>query len=353
MRKKQILLIVGLLTFSLAQAAQAQTRNWISGSADNSAGSRNYKLWVPAGYDKRKPAPLVVMLHGCTQNPEDLAAISGMNAIAEKNSFLVVYPEQITEANPLRCWNWFDPKHQSRGAGEPSLLRSIVERLKGSFNVDARRIYVAGISAGAGMAVLMAAAYPDLFAGIGVVAGPEFKAATGMDSALIAMKQGGPDPRQQGHLAFQAITENLGAEFRARMPVIVFHGTADPYVNVLHADQVIAQWAQTNDYLDDGKDNDSVKELPAMTVQRVVPGGYSYSQSTYSDGLGRLLMEKWIVKDLGHAWSGGPGAGPFSDPKGPNASVEMWRFFNETTVTAARASHPTKPKTAKSRKRAQ
>jgi poly(3-hydroxybutyrate) depolymerase len=203
------------------------------------------------------------------------------------------------------------------------------------------------------MAVLMAAAYPDLFAGLGVVAGLEFKAATGVETALAAMKQGGPDPEQQGLLAYQAINENLGAKSRQRMPVIVFHGAADPYVNVLHADQVIAQWAQTNDYLDDGKDNNSVKELPATTVERLVPGGYSYRESTYSDGDGRLLMEKWIVKDLGHAWSGGPSAGPFSDPKGPNASVEMWRFFHETTADSAPPSHPTKPKTAKPQKRPQ
>lgn len=181
----------------------------MSGSASNASGSRNYALWVPSGYDKRKSTPLIMMLHGCMQNPEALAAISGMNLVADKYNFLVVYPEQTKEANPLRCWNWFDTKHQERNLGEPSLLAAIVQQVGSTYKVDPARVYVAGISAGAAMAVVMGATYPDLFSGIGVMAGLAFKSATTVETGLAAMKQGGPDPKQQGLLAFKATGDKV------------------------------------------------------------------------------------------------------------------------------------------------
>jgi poly(3-hydroxybutyrate) depolymerase len=127
------------------------------------------------------------------------------------------------------------------------------------------------------------------------------------------------------------------------MPVIVFHGDADPYLSPVNAEQVIAQWAKTNDYLDDGQDNDSVKSEPAGTIEGSVPAGHNYTRSVYNDRSGRLLMEKWIVKGLGHAWSGSPAAAPYADPKGPNASEELWRFFSETSSGVA------KPKTRRAK----
>jgi poly(hydroxyalkanoate) depolymerase family esterase len=343
MNSKQIRILLITAVTLLSFPGLANAGDWVSGSAGNSSGSRNYKLWVPSGYDKRKSSPLVMMLHGCMQNPEDLAAISGMNFVADKNNFLVVYPEQTKEANPLRCWNWFDKKHQARDSGEPSLLAAIVQQVRSSHNVDAGRVYVAGISAGAAMAVVMGATYPDLFSGIGVMAGLAFKSATTVETGLAAMKQGGPDPKQQGLLAFKAMGDNVRSKSIRRMPVIVFHGDADPYLNPVNADQLIAQWAKTNDYLDDGKDNDSVKSEPARTIEGSVPAGHSYLRYVYGDRSGRLLLEKWIVKGLGHAWSGSPAAAPFADPKGPNASEEMWRFFGETFLS----SQSPKPKAAK------
>lgn len=345
MTSKQITSLLVLVVSFLVFPITAQAGDWVNGSASNSSGSRNYKLWVPPGYDKRKTAPLVMMLHGCMQKPEDLAAISGMNGVADKNNFLVVYPEQITEANPLRCWNWFDPKHQARDSGEPSLLAAIVQQLGSTHNIDVRRVYVAGISAGAAMAVVMGATYPDLFSGVGVMTGLAFKAGTTVETGLAAMKQGGPDPKQQGLLAFKAMGDNVRSKSIRRMPVIVFHGDADPYLSPVNADQVIAQWAKTNDCLDDGKDNDSVKAEPVKTTEGSVPGGHEFTKSIYDDRDGRLLMEKWMVKGLGHAWSGSPAAAPFADPKGPNAGAEMWRFFGETNLS----SPSPKPKTAEHR----
>ena len=335
MKSKKIIILLAIMISTMALPQLSRAGEWVSGTANTEFGTRNYKLWVPSGLVKQKPAPLVLMLHGCMQKPEDLAAISGMNEIANRNNFLVVYPEQTAAANPLRCWNWFDPKHQASGSGEPALLAAVIKQVQASNSIDANRVFVAGISAGAAMAIVMGVTYPDLFNGIAACSGLEFKAANSADSGLVAMKQAGPDPKQQGLIAYRAISENLRGKSKHRMPVIVFQGDVDPYVNPLNAEQVITQWAKTNDYLDDGKDNESFKDQLARTTQGSVPGGHEFTKSVYTDRAGRLLMEKWLVKGLGHAWSGSPTAGAFADPKGPNASFEIWRFFAETSRAAA------------------
>jgi poly(hydroxyalkanoate) depolymerase family esterase len=304
---------------------------WESGSASFASASRKYKLWVPATCDPQAPSPLVMMLHGCTQKPEDLAETSGMNAVADNNNFLVAYPEQPVRANLLRCWNWFDPKHQSRGAGEPAVLAAVIEQIGSSHNVDASRVYVAGISAGAAMAVVLAATYPDLVTAVGVVAGLEFKAATSMVGGLAAMKKGGPDPEQQGLVAFQTMSDGLRDKPKGRMPVTVFQGTADPYLNPLNAGQVIMQWAKTNHCLEGNGAGRDAFDAGGELISGSVPGGYRFDKHTYKDGAGRLLMEKWMVEGMGHAWPGSPVTGDFADPKGPPASKEMWRFFCDTT----------------------
>lgn len=343
MKFKQLIISVIALAF-LHTAAYGGS--WVSGTVKNSFGSRDYKLWVSSGYRKEKAVPLVLMLHGCMQKPEDLATASGMNDLADANNFLVVYPQQVAAANPLSCWNWFEPKHQARDAGEPSLIAAVIQDLRSAYSIDNKRIYVVGISAGGAMAVVMAASYPDLFAGLGVIAGEEYKAGTTVEAGLASMKAGGPDPNQQGLLAYQAMQKSLSGS-KKRMPVIAFHGTKDPYLNPLNTDQLIAQWAQTNDYLDDGKDNDSVTIQSPNETKGAVPGGYSYTRHQYKDSSGRLLMEKWIVESLAHAWPGSPIANQFADPKGPKASAEIWRFFGETSFHSS--SSPGSPPTVKSK----
>lgn len=187
MSLKQVTNSLVLLAF-LTVAAHGGT--WASGGVKNSFGTLDYKLWAPSGYRKDKPVPLVLMLHGCMQKAEDLASISGMNDLADRNNFLVVYPEQTVAANSLRCWNWFDSKHQSRDAGEPSLIAAVVSDVRSSYSIDSKRVYAVGVSAGGAMAVVMVAAYPETFAGLGVIAGIEYKAATTVQAGLAAMKQG-------------------------------------------------------------------------------------------------------------------------------------------------------------------
>ena len=321
-----ILFVFAVMTFSAGARAQGR---WVVGRVGGAQGGRNYKLWLPAGYSMKRRLPLVMMLHGCTQTPEDFAAGTRMNSLADKHSFLVVYPEQPQEANPLKCWNWFAPEHQSRDKGEPALLADVVRAVQSSHRTDARRVYVAGISAGGAMAVILGAAYPDLFAAVGVSAGLEYKAAASIPEALAAQKQGGPDPVRQGRLAYEAMRSVPGfAARRGLMPVIVFQGSDDGAVAPANAEQVAAQWVATNDLLDDGAGNGSVDYVRHGAAAGSGVGLHDYEVNIYRDRRGRPLVERWLVKGLRHAWSGGSADGTFTDPKGPDASAEMWRFFS-------------------------
>lgn len=269
---------------------------------------------------------MIMMLHGCTQRAEDLAAISGMNSVADREGILLVYPEQSRRANFLKCWNWFEANHQARGAGEPAILASIVAEIRKTYNIDRDRIYVAGVSAGGAMAVILGATYPDVFSAIAVSAGVEFKAATSRSSTFGLLRHGGPDPARQGRLAFETMSAGLQQKPRARMPVIVLQGTKDHRVPNGAADRVIAQWAATNALMA----GNSAQPLAQQVSEGSVPGGYNFTRHIYQDATG-LLMEKWMVHGLGHAWSGSPGLSRYGDPKGPNASEVFWRFFQETS----------------------
>lgn len=317
------LLILALAAALLLRPQVARAGSWVNGSVSTSYGSRTYRLWVPAGYAPGAPAPLVMMLHGCTQSPADFAAGANMNGVADANGFLVLYPEQPASVEGNKCWQWWDPAHQARGAGEPAILAAMVGDVQAGYAVDPARRYVAGLSAGAAMTVIMGATYPDLFGAIGVVAGLEYKATTSKLSAYAAMSQGGPSPDTQGQLAYQAM-----GSAKARVRAIVFHGTSDYTVYPVNGDQALSQWAQTNDYVDDGANNNSVDNAADATLNGSVPGGRSYVKTSYNDAAGGPLLEKWLVQGMGHAWPGGSTAGSYTDPRGPNASAELWRFFS-------------------------
>lgn len=320
-----LLSTVGLTITGGIFADRAQTASpsssFTRGSFTNDYGTRDYKLYVPSGYQGQR-VPLIVMLHGCTQNADDFAVGTKMNAIAERETFLVLYPEQPSTANSSKCWNWYEPANQERGKGEPSIIAGATKEVVASHRVAADRVYVAGMSAGGAMSDIVGAAYPDLYAAAGIHSGLEYKAASDLATALVAMETGGPDPDRQGHLAFLS----AGAAARV-LPTIVFHGDLDTTVNVANGNQALSQWAQTNDYADDGADDDSITDGPADVAQGQETGGYAYTTSVYSDQKGEPLMERWIVHGMRHAWSGGSAEGSYTDPKGPDASEEMIRFF--------------------------
>lgn len=292
---------------------------FLDGSYTNDAGTRAYKLYVPSGYTGQA-LPLLVMLHGCTQTPDDFAAGTRMNVLAEREGFLVLYPAQAAPANPSKCWNWFKRTDQYRGHGEPAIIAGITRQIVSAYHLDARRVYVAGLSAGGAMAMIMGVSYPDLYAAIGVHSGLACGVAHDLPSAFAAMKHGGKPaaPPRDGRSPATAT--------RARIvPTIVFHGDKDATVHPNNGDLVLRQVATTHG----GSDAARAAQLRATVNAGQVPGGHAYTCSVYRDCSGEAVMERWLVHGAGHAWSGGSPHGSFTDPSGPDASQEMSRFFAE------------------------
>ena len=269
------------------------------------AGTRRYRLFVPGGYDAARPAPLVVMLHGCTQDPDDFARGTRFNRLADSARVLVAYPEQTAALHPQKCWTWYDPAHQRRDAGEPAIIAGITREVMARYAVDPARVYVAGVSAGGAMAVNTAAAYPELYAAAGVHSGIPYGAAGEVAGALALMREGPADPQALAEPA----REVLRGAGRDWLPLIVFHGGADAVVSPENGRQLMAQWASA------GGAKDSVRET-------VSHGGLTATREVFGPA-----GELWIVEGLGHAWSGGSPEGTYTDPRGPDASREMLRFF--------------------------
>jgi poly(hydroxyalkanoate) depolymerase family esterase len=259
---------------------------------------RDYKLFIPPGAGGRS-MPLVLMLHGCTQDPDDFAAGTRMNELAAGQGFFVLYPCQSQRANPQRCWNWFKTNHQERGRGEPELLAGMVREVMARHSIDPDRVYAAGLSAGGAMAAIVAAAYPELFAAVGVHSGLAPGVAQDVRSALEAMKKGGK--RKPRTLC---------------VPTIVFHGDADTTVHPANGRQVIESAGPA-----EGTSTES-EELWADNRR-------SATRQVYHDAAGAVAMEHWLVHGSPHAWSGGSPRGTYTDPQGPDASAEMLRFFRE------------------------
>lgn len=316
--KKGILYLGIMLCLTVLIAPAASAGSFIDGTYNG----RNYKLYIPSSYTGDTPLPLVVMLHGCAQSPADFAAGTEMNTYADTHNFLVLYPEQPTSSNWVRCWNWFEPAHQARGSGEPAAIADMTAYVQSEYNIDDDRVYVAGLSAGAAMAVIMGATYPDVFAAIGVGAGLEYKAATNNLNANTAMSNGGPNPDTQGQTAYN----QMGSNARV-VPVIVFHGTGDTTVAPVNGQQVIQQWAQTNDLSANGVDDGDIDSTADETHTGSVPGGRSYTYKIYKDNTGAEIMIYYTVNSMTHAWSGGSSSGSYTYPQGPKSSQIMADFF--------------------------
>jgi poly(hydroxyalkanoate) depolymerase family esterase len=294
---------------------------WIAGSYSNGAEHRAYKLYVPSGY-RGQPLPLVVMLHGCTQDPDDFAVGTGMNEFAERLPFLVLYPAQSESANPRRCWNWHKPEHQERDQGEPALIAGLTRQVMAHYGVDPEQVYVAGMSAGGAMAFVLAVTYPDLYAAAGVHSGLAYKAADSLYSALLAMRGREPDPASRDGQPTLAGT----APLNHTAPLIVFHGDQDQSVAVSNAHRIVGQWAQMNTPGLGEPNGQEAGDPQALVVEGREPDGHAYTRLVFRCG-GMTLAEEWIVHSLGHAWSGGNPNGSHTDPLGPLAAEQMLRFF--------------------------
>ena len=272
---------------------------WLTRSYACEAGTRDYKLYIPSQADAEK-RPLIVMLHGCTQNADDFAVGAGMNRLAEEQGCVVAYPNQVIKANHMNCWNWFDPKDQTRDRGEPRIIAGITRALVEELNIDPQRVYVAGISAGAAMAEVMGVTYPELYAATGIHSGVAYGVATDAASAFAAMSGA-----NQGR--------GRGKGRKAGVRTIIFHGTSDRVVHPSNGEAI----------LDDFRARLAGEE----THSDGVAGGRAFKRTVIADSSGVPQVERWAVEGLGHAWSGGSVEGSFTDPQGPDASVEMLRFF--------------------------
>lgn len=264
------------------------------GTFTGPAGTRTYRVVAPS--DPQEAPPLLVMLHGGTQDADVFAAATGMDAVAEREGFVVVYPEQARSANAMGYWNWFEPRHQGRD-GEPSLIAGIVGEVGAEHGVDPARVFVAGFSAGAAMAAVMGASYPDVVAGVGVHSGLAPGTARDVGSAFAAMKGA---PSRPGRIA---------------VPTIVVHGADDRTVAVANAGGVVTA---------------ALTDAPgaARTEERGGGrGGRDWTRERWTDTDGRVRAESWTVHGSGHAWSGGCAGGSYTDPSGPDASAAMVAFF--------------------------
>jgi poly(hydroxyalkanoate) depolymerase family esterase len=269
-----------------------------SGLHSHAGLTRRYKLYAPPA-SSNAPRPLVLMLHGCTQNADDFAAGTAMNELAREQGFFVLYPEQSHEANPSRCWNWFKHNHQQRGRGEPALLANLTQAMIHSHGIDPRRVYLAGLSAGGAMAAIVACAYTDLFAAVGIHSGLPSGAARSLPEALAAMKTG-------------AVAGSASPAQQA-VPTIVFHGDQDPTVHPRNGELLMA-----------AVPTGAVRVEAGVSAQ-----GRRYTRQIHEAEDGTAWAEHWLVHGAGHAWSGGRAGASYTDASGPDASAEMLRFFLE------------------------
>jgi poly(hydroxyalkanoate) depolymerase family esterase len=294
-----------------------------------SAGTRVYKVYVPVQARTGTALPLVLMLHGCTQNADDFAAGTQMNALADVHGFVVAYPEQASGANASRCWNWFRAEDQLRNSGEPAILAGIVQAVQREYPVDPTQVFVAGLSAGAAMAVILGETYPDLFAAVGAHSGLPYAAAHDVSSALAAMK--GRAILGRSHLP--GTPDDPRRPTRQAVPLIVFHGDRDHTVQHSNGQHIVQQVSQA--YAAAHKGPGAV--LNSRSESGIAAGGRRFTRTLHSEPGGHTLVEDWTLHGAGHAWSGGSPAGSYTDPAGPDASAEMLRFFLLVAAHAIRA----------------
>lgn len=287
----------------------------------NEFGTRTYKVYTPASYDGT-PAPLLVDLHGCGSNADEESRWSRFNELGEPHGLLVAYPEQDPDANGGRCWNWFVEEHQARDAGEPSIIAGITREVMARWNVDPRRVYLAGISAGGAMSDVMAVTYPDLYAAAMIYAGCEYK---GGPTCL------GSTGALSGDESGAASIAAMGPRARA-IPAFVIQGDQDPLVPPENAELVVGQFLAIADTVDDGANDGSVARAPSATTTGTSPEGVTYEIDQYRDAAGCLLVERWLIHGMGHMWSDTEPNGSARDaaltfPNGPDVSTPTLEFL--------------------------
>jgi poly(hydroxyalkanoate) depolymerase family esterase len=293
------LLLAGI--FVPAQAANAAGR-YFSGAYVSVYGSRDYHGYVPSSYRAGTPMPMLVALHGCTENDVGFDLLSGWSRLAEQRGFIVVFPDQNNFVNPAGCWNWYLSANQRRGWGEPAIIAGITNRVRGQYTVDARRVFVSGVSAGGVMSNILAVTYPDIYAAASILAGCEYRC----DITQIRT------PQQSGA---DAIAE-MGSRRRA-VPIMIWQGTSDIVVPPSTAYRIAGQWATV----------DGIDTVPDTVIRGQVPGGRTFTRLLHKNSAGQTLIEQYMIDGAGHVYPGGCSCSLYGDPSGPDASGLSWDFF--------------------------
>ena len=299
--------------------ASSSAGRLVTGRSAAAGSDRAYTLFVPEVAPLAGGRVLVVMLHGCTQDAADAMRGTQMNRYAAPHGVFVLYPEQRADKHPQKCWQWYTPGEMKRDGGEVAIVASMVREVIASHGIDPARVYVAGMSAGAAMAANLVAAYPELFAAMAVHSGIAAGAATDVMSGIAAMRSG---PTADGNTLGMGVLTAMAGRVR-EVPLLVLHGTADGVVSARNASSLVQQWLVVN-----------------TTARRMAPprepsrhetvetkDRYSATHEVWTSTDGAVLVESYLVDGLGHAWSGGDPSGSFTDPKGPDASALILRFF--------------------------
>lgn len=297
--------------------------DWIAGMVLGPAGARGYHLYRPPDLklQRGERLPLMVMLHGCGQTGRDFAVSTRMDNLAARHRFLVLYPEQDRLANPQGCWNWYD-RRSGKADAEAATLMAAVDQVCLLYRADRERVAVAGLSAGASMAALLATRYPVRFKAVAMHSGVAPGAAKSPGTALGAMRGHHPPT-----LLATAVGKALGAAALGATlpPLLVLHGDADPIVAPGNAQDSATIWAAATG--------------AAPGSARVLQRGKRHSMRvTDYRQKGHICVTLCQIAQLGHAWSGGAARAPFSDPAGPDASRLVWAFAVRQFAAAARAS---------------
>jgi len=324
---------------TVGPAGERSSGRFVDGTFTSDAGTRRWKLWVPSGYDASRRHPLVVMLHGCTQDPDDLARGTRVTEHADREVLLVLLPEQPESANPKKCWNWYDPAHQTRDAGEPALIAGMTRQAMAAWSVDTQRVYIAGISAGAAMASNVGISYPDLYAAVGLHSGIPYRAAQNVMQGVGAMANGAADTAALAKAAHEA----MGPRAR-EIPAIIVQGEADAIVRPVNATQTRDAWLAMNAL---ARSDDAATPAGLERGRGLVSeaGGLAFRKECYGKRTTERECEVMMltVVGLGHAWSGGSKAGTFTDERGPDATLEMLRFLLAHPMPASRAPNARRP----------
>jgi poly(hydroxyalkanoate) depolymerase family esterase len=323
---KIIASILGLfLTSTLSAAVAGATGTLSNGQNSGIYGTRNYKVFIPSGVTKASKAPVVVMLHGCEQTAEEFAKGTRIAEFAEKEKFIVLLPEQNPAYNSFKCWNWVMPVNNSR-MGEPQAIIEMLDAVIAKYSANSERVYAAGMSAGASMVSILGNCFPERFKALGSHDGTQYYASyTGLDFAEVVLN-GASVPTNIAARTGYSCSLYGGANRPTKMPIIIFHGMNSPLMSPVHAFQIENEFKAFNDLLDDGSQNNSYFKSKAVID---VPDSktYGYNLYTTTNQENQVLIERYMVNTLGHDWSGGVANLPYNDPKGPDATALIVKFF--------------------------